>query len=175
MKYLKGDITTDVYSQGLYGGFVFPNSSPMRHYISKWYISIDEYPYHKFPPFVAAGCYILSRPSAQLFYLGSRLIKKFRFDDVYMGILAQNIDIKARHIERINYYAPSYDPAMYAMEVIAAHDFSAKQLDEMWKELQPLVEFDSMANYKIYIWLILFAVFCIVRIRTKYVRLFFMF
>ncbi len=151
MKFLKDEISTEVYNDGLYGGFVFPDSSPMRHYISKWYISLDEYPYHKFPPFVAAGCCILSRSSARLFYLGSRMIKKFRFDDVYMAILAKTIGIKARHYERINYYAPTYDPTLYATEVIAAHDFNVQQLNEIWKELQSLIEFNSLANYKSYL------------------------
>jgi beta-1,3-galactosyltransferase / beta-1,3-N-acetylglucosaminyltransferase len=59
----------------LYAGFVFPYSSPMRHLISKWYISLNDYPYHKFPAYVSAGCYILSKRSAQKLYLASKLTK----------------------------------------------------------------------------------------------------
>ncbi len=52
MNYLKTEITESKY-ENLFGGYVFPSSRPMRHINSKWYITLQEYPYHKFPPFVA--------------------------------------------------------------------------------------------------------------------------
>lgn len=130
----------------------FPSSAPMRHIVSKWYISLNEYPYHKFPPFIAAGCYILSQHSARLFYLGSKLIKLFRFDDIYMAILAHNIGINPMHIERINYYAPTYEPSLYASSVLAAHGFQGEQLLDIWQKLKELIKFNSGgSNYKNYL------------------------
>jgi len=148
MNYLKTEITESKY-ENLFGGYVFPSSRPMRHINSKWYITLQEYPYHKFPPFVAAGCYIISQKSAQLFYTASRLIKIFRFDDIYMAILALNTGIKPMHIEQINYYAPKYEPSLYASDVIAAHDFKGDQLIKIWEELKELIKFNS-ENLNVY-------------------------
>lgn len=147
MAYLKNNITAEMY-ENLYGGYVFPNSSPMRHMISKWYITLDEYPYHKFPPFIAAGCYILSIESARLFYMASKLIKLFRFDDIYMAILAHNLGIEPMHIESVNYYPPTYEPDLYANDVIAAHGFKRKELSDIWDQLKTQIQFDSFKYYQ---------------------------
>jgi len=151
MSYLKNNVTTKMYDD-LYGGYVFPNSSPMRHMISKWYITLDEYPYRKFPPFIAAGCYVLSIKSARLFYMASKLIKLFRFDDIYMAILAHNIGIEPMNIENVKYYSPTYEPNLYASNVIAAHGFKGKELSDIWNELKSLIYFDSFKSYKEYIY-----------------------
>ena len=130
----------------LYAGFVFPNSSPMRHKFSKWYISLQDYPYHKFPPFVAAGCYILSRKSAEMFFLASKLIEFFKFDDIYMGLLAHKLDIKPYHMESVHFWAPTYLPSVYAKEIIAAHKFPTTELLDIWSQLELFIKFQSSSS-----------------------------
>ena len=44
----------------LYAGFVF-HSAPHRHKPGKFYVSLEEYPFHLWPPYVTAGAYVLSR------------------------------------------------------------------------------------------------------------------
>ena len=44
----------------LYAGFVF-HSTPHRHKAGKFYVSLEEYPFHLWPPYVTAGAYVLSR------------------------------------------------------------------------------------------------------------------
>jgi len=69
-----------------------------------------------------------------------------------MAILALNIGIKPMHIEQINYYAPTYEPSLYASKVIAAHDFKGKQLLNIWEELKALIKFNSGGSvYKKYL------------------------
>jgi hypothetical protein len=125
----------------LYAGYVFPNASPMRHQLSKWYISLNDYPYGKFPPYVAAGCYFLTPKSLKLFYLASKMFEVFKFDDIYMGILAYKLDIKPRHIDAVYYYAPTYYPSVYASEIIAAHQFEPGDILNIWKQLENLIKF----------------------------------
>lgn len=61
----------------LFTGFVF-SSSPHRHRSSKWYVSLDEYPWDRWPPYVTAGSFILSREALmQMFYV-SMFTKHFR-------------------------------------------------------------------------------------------------
>lgn len=61
----------------LFAGFVF-SSAPHRHKSSKWFVSLDEYPWHMWPPYVTAGAYILSREALFDFYYVSMYTKHFR-------------------------------------------------------------------------------------------------
>jgi beta-1,3-galactosyltransferase / beta-1,3-N-acetylglucosaminyltransferase len=67
----------------------------------------------------------------------------FKFDDIYMGILAARLDIKVRHLENIYYYALPYYPSLYANDVIAAHKFTSSDLIETWAQLKELIQFKS--------------------------------
>lgn len=61
----------------LFSGFVM-NSSPHRHKTSKWHISLDEYPYDRWPTYVSAGGYVISREALIQIYYGSWFTKLFR-------------------------------------------------------------------------------------------------
>lgn len=140
MSYLQNNVSAELYNT-MYAGYVFANASPMRHQISKWYISLNDYPYGKFPPYVAAGCYLLSPHSLRLFFMASKMFDIFKFDDIYLGILAYKLDIKPVSIESVHYYPPSYYPSVYADEVIAAHDFPPARLLDVWDQLASLIKF----------------------------------
>ncbi|CAF0834511.1 unnamed protein product, partial [Brachionus calyciflorus] len=127
VNYLEKKVPESMLSN-LYAGYVFGNSSPMRHLVSKWYISLKDYPYNKFPPYIAAGFFILSRESAGYFYIASKIIKIFKFDDIYMGILAQKLSIKPINLPDVYFYTPSYSVDFYANHVMASHGFSPKKL-----------------------------------------------
>lgn len=62
----------------LFSGFVFATSSPHRHRSSKWYISLEEYPWHQWPPYVTAGAFVLSREALVQMYYMSMYTKHFR-------------------------------------------------------------------------------------------------
>lgn len=135
--YLKSHVDTNQTAfNNLYAGYVFPNSSPMRHIFSKWYISLQEYPYDKFPPYVSAGCYILSKESVKLFYLGTKFITSFRFDDIYLGILAYKLNIQPLNIDEIYFYPPTFNLDNYLKHIIASHGFSPALLRDVWKKLE---------------------------------------
>lgn len=61
----------------LFSGFVF-SSAPHRHRSSKWYVSLKEYPWHMWPPYVTAGAFVLSREALQDMYYVSMYTKHFR-------------------------------------------------------------------------------------------------
>lgn len=75
-------------------GYVYRDSRPRRFLNDRWYISIDEYPYDRYPPYVTAGCFLMSRSNARLFHIASQYIRLFRFDDIYMGLLAYAMSIE---------------------------------------------------------------------------------
>ncbi|KAF5306349.1 hypothetical protein FQR65_LT07373 [Abscondita terminalis] len=67
----------------LYAGYVF-FSPPHRHYFSKWYVSLNDYPFHMWPPYVTAGAYVLSQRALFEMYYGSFYTQHFKFDDIYL-------------------------------------------------------------------------------------------
>ncbi|ENN71941.1 hypothetical protein D910_09185 [Dendroctonus ponderosae] len=106
----------------LYTGYAF-QSSPHRHYISKWYVSLDEYPYHMWPAYVSGGAYILS--NAALVDI---------FDDIYVGILAYKAKIEPFHSEEFHFYKRSYSRKGYDY-VVASHGYSnTQELVAVWNE-----------------------------------------
>lgn len=74
-------------------GYVYRDSRPRRFLTDRWFISIDDYPYDRYPPYVTAGCFLMTRSNAALFYLASKYLPLFRFDDIYIGLLAYSMSI----------------------------------------------------------------------------------
>lgn len=118
----------------LYAGFVF-FPKPHRHTFSKWYISLEEYPYHKFPPYVSAGAYILSNVALKKFYYASYFIKKFRFDDVYLGIVAKKLNIEPFHSDEFWFYRKYPYNVKDFRYTIASHEFSdSHEMEKVWNQ-----------------------------------------
>lgn len=122
----------------LYTGYVFPHSRPMRHLTSKWYITLADYPYGHYPPYVTGGCFVMNNQTVSDLYFASRYTKPFKFDDVYLGILAKRMDITLVHNPNIYFYELNYDPQVYR-DVIASHGFKdPQQLLHVWLEQKTL-------------------------------------
>lgn len=121
----------------LYSGYVF-SSSPLRHRISKWYVSLEEYPYDRWPPYVTAGAYILSKEALIDMYYTSYYTKHFRFDDVYVGILAYKAKIEPFHSEYFHFYKQKYNKVSYEFTV-ASHGYNdPEELKTVWSEQKSL-------------------------------------
>ncbi|XP_044759995.1 beta-1,3-galactosyltransferase brn-like [Coccinella septempunctata] len=125
-KYSFLDLSPDKFE--LYAGYVF-ESSPFRSYFSKWYVSLREYPYNKWPPYVTAGAFVLSRLSLIRMYYASLFMDHFRFDDIYIGILAYKLRIEPVHNTNFHFYKLPYTPTGYH-KLIATHGYSSP--DELW-------------------------------------------
>lgn len=138
VNYLQNEVKDSMLSN-LYAGYVFGNSSPMRHLISKWYISLKDYPYNKFPPYIAAGFFILSRETAGYFYVASKVLKYFKFDDIYIGLLAKKLEIEPQNMPNVYFYQPSFSVDFYSKYVLASHGFNPKKLEASWKQIENLV------------------------------------
>ncbi|XP_054711242.1 beta-1,3-galactosyltransferase brn-like [Uloborus diversus] len=109
----------------LFSGFLF-DSSPMRHKSSKWFVSLAEYPFSRYPPYVTAGAFVLSYPALEDMYYASLFTKHFRFDDVYLGILAKKCGITPLHNEHFHFWRKEYTKEGYR-NVIASHGFGDPQ------------------------------------------------
>nr|CAD7588247.1 unnamed protein product [Timema genevievae] len=117
----------------LFAGFVFV-SAPHRHRSSKWYVRLSEYPYHMWPPYVTAGAYILSHDALVDMYYGSLYTQHFRFDDIYLGLVAKKVDLEPFHCSEFYFYKKEYNVHSYRY-VIASHGFSdPDELLRIWNE-----------------------------------------
>ncbi|KAF2368371.1 Glycosyl transferase family 31 [Trinorchestia longiramus] len=118
----------------LYAGHVFPSSRPKRWKLSKWYVSLEEYPYSHYPPYVTAGAYLLSRRSLKTLYYAGLYTKFFKFDDVFMGMCAMKGKLHLFHHSEFHYYKYAYSIEGYKY-VIASHGFSdPDEMHRVWEE-----------------------------------------
>ena len=114
------DLPSDVT---LFTGYVFPRSRPQRHKWSKWYVDLLEYPFDFWPPYVTAGSYILSRDALVDIYFTSYYTRMFRFDDIWLGLVAKKAGIDPFHNNQFYFNPPQYTVQGYKY-VIASHGFS---------------------------------------------------
>lgn len=86
------------------------------------------------PPYVTGGAYMLSNAALVRFYYGIFFTKRFRFDDIYLGLLAKKLNIKPLHCEYIYYYKKQYSVSDYKY-VIASHGYdNNEELLNVWLE-----------------------------------------
>lgn len=117
----------------LFAGFVFV-STPHRHKSSKWYVSLEEYPYHLWPPYVTAGAYIVSKEAFLDLYYASLYTKHFRFDDIFLGLVAKKADIEPFHCEEFHFYKKDYTKYNYKY-VLSSHGYgNPDELLKVWNE-----------------------------------------
>lgn len=147
--YLKNNVSKKEYDT-LYAGYVFPYSSPQRFRPSKWYISVDEYPYRKFPPYVSGNFVLFSPYSLSLFDMASNSVKRFRFDDIYLAMLAYCLDIKPIHISNTDYYQQTYDPNVFANKIVSVHRYSGDNLIRIWNAIEEFIKFEPI-SYEQYV------------------------
>ncbi|GBM05255.1 Beta-1,3-galactosyltransferase brn [Araneus ventricosus] len=136
-KLLEFDPVLSAFDGRLLAGYVF-FSSPMRHKSSKWYISLTEYPFSKYPPYVTAGAYVVSYPALEDLYYTSMYTQHFKFDDVYLGIVAKKCGISPLHNEHFYFWREPYSKEGYS-NVIASHGFDdPDELKKVWEEQRSL-------------------------------------
>ncbi|XP_014279535.1 beta-1,3-galactosyltransferase brn [Halyomorpha halys] len=114
----------------LYAGYMFFNSRPLRQLYSKWYISIAEYPFSRYPPYITAGAFVLSKEALHKLYYASFYIKHFRFDDIYLALLAKGSNVIPVHCNEFYFYKKHYSDYKY---VIASHGYDdPEELQKVW-------------------------------------------
>ncbi|CAN7982109.1 unnamed protein product, partial [Ixodes pacificus] len=123
----------DGSSEWLWTGCVLQSNRPVRQHYGKWYLSLSEYPYSQFPPYVNAGAYVLSRRMLIDLYRVARFTPQFRFDDVFLAILANKMGLQPRHSDKFWY---NRDPMTEEdfVGAVAIHGFEDPvRLVQTWK------------------------------------------
>jgi hypothetical protein len=73
-----------------YAGSCPLSAQPIRTPESKWYLSLEDYPPTKFPPFCFGAAYFLSLDLIKAMLNLSDLRKSFRLEDVHTGLLVND-------------------------------------------------------------------------------------
>lgn len=117
----------------IYAGFVFNSSIPQRDRFRKWYTSLSQYPYSRYPPYVTAGAYLVSQDALKEIYLASRYVAHFTYDDIYIGLIALKIKLLPTHVDQFYFHMKPYNRAGDYRDVIASHGYSdGDKLREIW-------------------------------------------
>ncbi|UMM28845.1 hypothetical protein L5515_011499 [Caenorhabditis briggsae] len=130
IKFLKTKSKNDL----VYEGFVF-DSSPFRLKLHKHSISLDEYPYSRYPPYVSAGAVFLTSATVERFKNTMRQLKMFPFDDVFTGILAKSVGVLTTHNENFIFWNRHVTRAEWDDGVIAVHGYARKNLEDKYNQL----------------------------------------
>lgn len=102
----------------------------MKH---KWGVSLSEYPFDYYPNYIFGGCVIVSMQTVKEFTIAAAYTKIFKFEDVYLGILASKLGINATANKNVSQKkVSSLTPAFQKM--IASHLYGDyKEMRKAWK------------------------------------------
>ncbi|CAJ0600166.1 unnamed protein product [Cylicocyclus nassatus] len=115
-------------SQQLYEGWRF-DTAPFRFRLHKHAVSLDNYPFNRYPPYISAGAVLLSRKTISYFYYAMQLVRLYSFDDIYAGIIAYLLKITPKHNEAFVFWSRSISPEEWRSgKVLAAHGYPYDRL-----------------------------------------------
>jgi len=120
----------------VYEGWRF-DTSPFRFIFHKHLVSLNDYPFAGYPPYISAGAVLLSRRTALDFLLAVKYLREFKFDDIYAGILAKSLEIEPLHNAKFKFWSSWRDDDWSSL--ILAHgynSFALKYAFVKYKELQ---------------------------------------
>ncbi|KAL3077401.1 hypothetical protein niasHT_030432 [Heterodera trifolii] len=117
------------------------DTSPFRSRLFKWRVSLDEFPFAAFPPYIAAGAVLLTGQTIAEFYAAIPHVRLFRLDDVFTGILSHLLAITPQHNANFAFYRQSFAAASLALAssettitLIAVHDYSPEEMRETYEK-----------------------------------------
>lgn len=117
-------------TQRIYMGWRF-DSGPFRLRFHKHRVSLDAYPFDRFPPYISAGAVLISRAAIREFYYGIQHVRLFNYDDIYTGIVAYLLAMPPLHNPQMRFW-PSAITKQDLSHLICAHGFTSKQLIDFY-------------------------------------------
>ncbi|NXW99111.1 B3GT2 galactosyltransferase, partial [Larus smithsonianus] len=124
--------------QNYFTGCLMKGNKPIRNKKSKWYISEEEYPGGKYPPFCSGTGYVLSGDLASKIVSASVTVKHIHLEDVYVGLClnATGIQIVPPPSHSLfNIYKVPFSPCRYN-NIITSHHIGTSEHIIYWETLQ---------------------------------------
>ncbi|NXN56030.1 B3GT2 galactosyltransferase, partial [Rynchops niger] len=123
--------------QNYFTGCLMKGHKPIRNKESKWYISKEEYPGGKYPPFCSGTGYILSGDLASKIVNASVTVKHIHLEDVYVGLCLNAIGIQIvppPSYSLFNIYKVPFSPCRYN-NIITSHHIGTNEHIIYWETL----------------------------------------
>ncbi|XP_069120313.1 beta-1,3-galactosyltransferase brn-like [Argopecten irradians] len=115
-----------------YRGAMWKSGRPIRNKDNKWYISRQDYPFDRYPDFVAAGFMLFSIDFVIDLDLAIPYTKKFIFDDVYISIVAYKLHVRPSNMKGVHIHKYPYSREGF-QQIIASHGYDrASTLERAW-------------------------------------------
>lgn len=80
------------------GGICNSNAKRMTYVSSKWFVSVQEYPYDRYPKYVKGPGYITKMNVAKKIINASKNIPYFYLEDVYIGLALKKLSMECKFI-----------------------------------------------------------------------------
>lgn len=107
---------------------------PFRDRSSKYYISIDEYPYDFWPPYLIGGTILTNMKVVKKMALGIPYVKIIHMEDAFIGILSKLLHIKVIHNSG---FLPYFQSGLLLSNKLSSPDYKSYHvLLENWIEMQ---------------------------------------
>lgn len=133
------------HKHNVYLGSITSNAIPYRDKDSKWYISWEDYPYDKWPPYIMGGAYIVSMKTARQFQIIFPYVKPIHMDDVFLGIVSHKLNI--RPIGVPSFYCGRKKGHKITGSIVASHGYeNSVDVYRAWKQLPKKYGFENFIN-----------------------------
>lgn len=99
-------------------------------------VSLAEYPFDRYPPYISAGAILFSRQSIREIYYAIQHVRIFNFDDIYCGIIAYFLGLPVTHNIWMWYGYIKFFSEDYFKKIICAHGFSPREMQSTYDRWQ---------------------------------------
>ena len=85
------------HTKSIFIGKKNTRNGPARNRKSKWYISLKQYQYDRYPPWISGGSFLISVDLIRKLKIAMEYTKLFIFDDIYLAIVAYRLKVMPRN------------------------------------------------------------------------------
>ncbi|XP_075399032.1 beta-1,3-galactosyltransferase 5-like [Tenrec ecaudatus] len=119
-------------------GFDINNDHPIRDKSSKWFVSKDEYPWDRYPPFCSGTGYVFSSDVASKVYDVSESVPFIRLEDVFVGLCLAKLNIKPEKLHSEQTFFPWKLPFSICRfhKIVTCHFIEPPELLIYWNALE---------------------------------------
>ncbi|XP_069128506.1 beta-1,3-galactosyltransferase brn-like [Argopecten irradians] len=120
LEYLEG-LPQDIY-RSLFVGRV-GSQDPQRCPDDKWYMSLKDYKFDLYPPFVAGGAILMSMEFVKRLHIAIPYTKPFKFDDVFLAIVVYKLGVSPIDHPEIHITPVSYKDVENFQTALMSHGY----------------------------------------------------
>lgn len=98
--------------------------APGRRVGGRWFVSYQDYPFNRYPPFISAGAMVISMHFLKDIQIAIQYTKNFRFDDVFLAIVVFKLRIYPQNNVNIHTGTKRVEPDSQQLSgILASHGY----------------------------------------------------